>query len=282
MDAVHLQSQGLPEQTASGKPHLPHLRVVRPHSVEGDSSTRVAPEPTDLSPPVGAFWLGRLHIVSFAGLSVFVVSVLALHGLRASLNPSEHTISEYSLGSYGWLMRAAFLALGVGALTTAASLRFGCGPSGWRRMGLLMLAGTAIGLFLDAGFNTDHLRVPETVDGAIHSVGTWILALALPGAAFVYGSDFARNSISTSKARLLLVLGAAQLGAIVLFEMSPTSIRGWAERLVTVLVVASLGLLQVLSRTNARTRQQRTVAHESFGWTSGGQPPVQLQPHFFD
>ena len=109
-----------------------------------------------------------------------------------------------------------------------------------------------------------------------------MLALALPGAAFVFGSHFVRNSISMPKARLLLVLGAAQLGAIVLFEMSPTSLRGWVERLITVLVVASLGLLQVLSRTDAQMGQRRTVAHEALGWTSGAQPPVQLQPHFFD
>ena len=102
--------------------------------------------------------------------------------------------------------------------------------------------------------------------------------MALPGAAFVFGSDYVRNSISTPKARLLLVLGAAQLGAIVLFEMSPTSLRGWTERLVTVLVVASLGLLQVLSRTNAQTGQPRTVVHGSFGWTFGGEPLCSFNP----
>ena len=261
MDAVHLEPQGLPERTISGTPPLPHLLVVRPHSVERGSSAGVAPERADLSSRAKAFWLGRLHLLSFAGLSVFVVAILALHGLQANLNPAEHTISEYSLGSHGWLMRAGFLALGVGTLATAASLRLCCGPSGWRCIGLLMLAGAATGLFLDTGFNTDHLRVPETFDGTIHGVGTCILALALPGAAFAFGSDFVRYSISTPKARLLLSLGAAQLGAVVLFEMSPTMLRGWAERLVTVLAVATLGLLQVLSRTNVQSDRPRTVAH---------------------
>jgi hypothetical protein len=274
MYAVHFQSQGLPEQTASGEPPLPHLHIARPHRVEGGSSTGVEPELADLSPPVGAFWLGPLHLVSFAGLSVFVVAILALHGLRANLSPAEHTISEYSLSSYGWLMRAAFLALGVGTLTTAASLRLSFGPSGRRRIGLVMLAGMALGLFLDTGFNTDRLRVPETVDGTIHSVGTWILALALPGAAFVFGSDFVRNSISTLKARLLLILGTAQLGAIVLFEMSPTTVRGWTERLVIVLAVATLGLLQVLSRPNAQAGRSRTVAYSYRGGPVFGLSPV--------
>jgi hypothetical protein len=223
---------------------------------------------------VRTFWLKWLHLASFAGLSVFVVAILALHGLQANLNPAEHTISEYSLGSYGWLMRVAFLALGVGTLTTAASLRLSWGSSGWRRIGLLLLAAMAIGLFLDARFNTDHLRVPETFDGTIHSVGTWILALALPGAAFVLGFDFLRNSISTLKARLLLILAAAQVGAIVLFEMSPTTLRGWAERLVTVLAVATLGCLQSLSRTRAQADQPRTVAHNYRGGPVFGLSPV--------
>ena len=275
MDAAHLlQSQGLQEQTASTRPGLPRLLVVPPHRVERDGSAGVAPEHVELSPPVRAFWLGWLDLVSFAGLSVFVMAILALHGLRANLNPAEHTISEYSLGSYGWLMRTAFLALGVGTLTTAASLRLSCRPSGSRRMGVLLLAGTGFGLFLDAGFNTDHLRVPETVDGTIHSVGTWILALSLPGAAFVFGSDFLRNPISMRKGRLLLVLGAAQLAAIVLFEQSPTSSRGWAERLVTVLAVVTLGLLQTLSRKNAQAGRPRTVAHNYRSGPVFGLSPV--------
>ncbi len=271
MDAVHLQSQGLPEQTA---PWGRSLLFVRPHCVEEDSSAGVAPEPADLFSSVRVFWLGVFHLMSFAGLSIFVGAVLALHGLRANLNPAEHTISEYSLGSYGWLMRAAFLALGVGTLTTAASLRLSYGPSGWWRIGLLMLAAMAIGLFLDAGFNTDHLRVPETVDGTIHSVGTWILALALPGAAFVFGSDFVRKPMSSQKARLLLSLAAAQLGAIVLFEMSPTTLRGWAERLVTVLALATLGLLQVLSRTHAQAGRPQTAARHYRGGPVFGLSPV--------
>ncbi len=263
MDAAHLQPQDLQDRTSSGYRSAPNLLVVPPHRIEQLNPVGAAPEYTDVSPPASAVWLGPLRMVSFAGLSVFAVAILALHGLRANLNPAEHTISEYSLGSYGWLMRTAFLALGVGTLTTAASLRFSSRPSELCSIGVVLLAAMAFGLFLDAGFNTDHPRVPETVDGTVHSVGTWILALALPGAAFVFGSDFVRNSISTKKATLLLVLGAAQLGAIILFEMSPTTVRGWSERLVTVLAVIALGLLQVLARANAqaadRGRSQTTT-----------------------
>jgi hypothetical protein len=280
MDAAHLPSQGLPAQTAPGKSPPPNLSVVRPDRVGLGARAGVASERADLSPPGRAVWLGRVHLLSVAGLSAFVVAIVALHGLRADLDPAEHTISEYSLGSYGWLMRAAFSALGVGALATGASFCLGDGPSGrWRHVGPLLLAGTAVGSFLDAGFNTDHLGVPETVDGSVHSVGTAMLVLALPVAAFVFGSHFIRNSTSTLKARLLPILAAAQLGAIVLFEMSPLTLRGWAERLVTVLVVATLGLLQVLSRTGELAGPPREAAQRSStGTLSSVSPQLRHAP----
>jgi hypothetical protein len=225
--------------------------------------------------PERAVWPGRLQLVSVAGLSAFVVAVLALHGIQANLNPAEHTISEYSLGSYGWLMRAAFVAVGVGTLATALMLHLRCGATGvWRHVAPLMLAGAAIGAFLVAGFNTDYLRVPETVHGTVHGVGTAIFVLALPGAAFVIGSDFFRNPSLGPRAIVLLMLGVAQLGAIVLFEHSPTSERGWSERLVSVLAIATLGLMQVLLRTNERAR---STADDHTTITVGG-PVFGLSP----
>ena len=264
MDAAHLPPQGLTEQTAPGKSSPPCLLLVRPDRGVRGSLAGIEPEPADPLPPVRAVWLGRVHLLSVVGLSAFVVAILVLHGVRADLNPAEHTISEYSLGSYGWLMRAAFSALAVGALATAASFFLSRGPSGkWQLVGPLLLVGTAVGSFLDAAFNTDQLGVAETVHGTVHGVGTAVFVFALPAAAFVFGSDFVRNSTSTLTARLVLVVAAAQLGAIFLFEMSPMTTRGWAERLGTVLAVVSLGLLQVLSRTNERAARTWTAAQHS-------------------
>ena len=267
MDAAHLPPQGVSEQTATEKSGSSHLLLVRPDRGGQDSRAGIGSVSADLRPSVRAVWLARVHLLSRVGLSAFVVAVLVLHGVRADLNPAEHTISEYSLGSYGWVMRLAFLTLAVAALAAAASFLLRRGPHGrWRLVGPLLLVGTAVGSILDAAFNTDHLAVPETVDGTVHSVGTAVLVLALPGAAFVLGSDFVRNSTSTLTARLVLVVAAAELGAIVLFEMSPTTTRGWAERLVTVFAVVTLGLLQVLSRTGGRAVERgRPLQHSSAG-----------------
>lgn len=215
-----------------------------------DSLTRTAPTGTreavreprllDESP-----WVRPLRFLGFAGVAAFVGALLALHVLQPRLDPAEQTISEYALGSYGWLMRSAFFALGVGTLATAAAIRLRYQPSVQRRLGLVLLAGTAIGLFIDSGYNTDPPHVPLTVDGMVHGVGTWILALSLPGAAFILGSCFALASVSSVRAaRGIQFLGAAQLAAIVVYEISPDAYRGLSERVVVLLVVATVARLQ--------------------------------------
>ena len=226
---------------------------------EEDRSGDAAARPRALCRPPEAAWIRPSRLVGVAGLSGFVLAILVLHGLRPNLDPAQHTISEYALGSYGWLMRAAFFALGVGTLATVVFLRAILEPSPWRSAGLVVLAGMAIGLFLDGIYNTDRLRVPATFDGTIHGIGTWILALTLPGAALILGFQLARTSIWRLKARTLQALGAAQLAAIVVFEMSPDSHRGTAERLVTVLAVATLALLHSLGAPRMDTRVARKV-----------------------
>jgi hypothetical protein len=256
MNAVRLQIEDLPEGTGSRQLPLPHLVA---------------------SPPTRCRLLRLLDAVSLAGLTTFVTAILALHGLRPDFNPAEHTISEYSLGSYGWLMRAAFCALGFAALATAVRLRLRFEPKGWPRAGRFLLGGMAVGLFLDAAFNTDRLHVPETVNGAVHSVGTWTLALTLPAAAFILGSHYRRMEHWISTARWLQLLSGAQIVAIVAFEISPNVYRGLAERMVTLLAVATMAVLHHLAsaRIDAWAINRRM---QSLQEVPGGDPVADLSP----
>jgi hypothetical protein len=190
-----------------------------------------------------------IHLVSFGGISTFVVAVLVLHGLRGSVDPVDHTISDYSLGHYGWLMRAGFAALGIGILGTAVSLHLTSTANAWRRPGLLLLTFTAVGLFLDAGYNTDHPGVRETVDGSVHGVGLLIICLTLPAASFLLAAEFLRHPPRAARARLLQILSVAQLMAIIGFETSPTSSRGLTERVAVALALLALLVLRSLAKS---------------------------------
>ncbi len=193
-------------------------------------------------------WTVGIHLISATGLALFVTVVLVLHSLRGDLNPAEHTISEYSLGRFGWLMRAAFAALGFGVLTTAASLFNRFGLSRLWGPGLFFLVGTAVGLFLDAGYNTDHPHVLETADGRVHGIGMLIVCLTLPAASLLLGCAFAQRAQIAPRARQAQVLAAAQIVAIVGFEMSPAAVRGVLERVAITLAIFTLAALGSVAR----------------------------------
>ena len=201
----------------------------------------------------GTSGLFMAQVASFAGLVTFVAAVTALHFLRRELNPAEHTISEYSLGDYGWLMRGAFASLGVNAFATAAGLRVGLELSGRRRVGMTMLVLSGIGLLLDAGYNTDRPGIPQTPLGRMHGIGMLIICLTLPAATCTLGSELMKTSVAALRPRLIRALGMAQLIAVLGFRLSPIAWRGVTERLAIAFAVSSLALLEavVIARIGA-------------------------------
>jgi hypothetical protein len=114
-------------------------------------------------------------------------------------------------------------------------------------MGLLLLALTAAGLFLDAGFNTDHPRIRETVDGTFHGVGMLIICLTLPAASFIVGSELMRTLGAEPRAKWLQGLGVAQLISILGFEICPLTWRGLTERVAVAFALTTLILLWSLA-----------------------------------
>src|SRR5450631_4492919 len=71
--------------------------------------------------------------------------------LRPDLTPSWHTISEWAIGRYGWIMSGAFLisALSYGALLVMlrAQLRGAMGRMGLALLLLCLIGAAGVGLF---------------------------------------------------------------------------------------------------------------------------------------
>jgi hypothetical protein len=47
--------------------------------------------------------------LAFVGAAAFMVLLAILHVLEPEFNPAWRMISEYELGSYGWMMSFAFI-----------------------------------------------------------------------------------------------------------------------------------------------------------------------------
>ncbi|GAA1977296.1 DUF998 domain-containing protein [Microbacterium pumilum] len=113
-----------------------------------------------------------------------VVLIGILHFVEPEYDPSWRMISEYSLGSHGWLMRVGFIAMAV----SPAAIGIALWPFGgaWT-VGLAIVAAGAIGAaFVDA----DSIMTPRaaaTRVGRAHTVLGSVLLIGFPVAALMAG-----------------------------------------------------------------------------------------------
>ncbi len=155
----------------------------------------------DIQPPATAARIAMAAVIAYQ------VLLFALIPLRPDLDPSWHTVSEWAIGPYSWLMKSAFF---VSALAYAALFivlkRQVRGAIG--RVGLWMLFACVVGTVGVGLFTTDSLDGPvrmPTTTGALHILfGTTALCL-LPFGALLINLSLARKNREWSARRLPLL-----------------------------------------------------------------------------
>jgi hypothetical protein len=149
--------------------------------------------------------------IAMGAVILYQVLLLALIPLRPDLDPSWHTISEWAIGPYAWLMKTAFftsaVAYGAAFIMLRRQVRGAAG-----RIGLWMLFACFIGTVGVGLFTTDPLDGPvklPSITGGLHILcGTTALFL-LPFAALLINLGLARKSPAWSTRRLPLLATAA-------------------------------------------------------------------------
>jgi hypothetical protein len=132
--------------------------------------------------------VAALYSLTATGLAVGLV--VLLHFLEPEFDPSWRMISEYSLGRYGVLMRAAFLAGGTGVIAVAVALSGSAWP--WS-LALLLVA---IGPLGAAFFDTDPITTPRTEMSKrnnVHAAFGALFILGFPAAATIAGIGVAHD-----------------------------------------------------------------------------------------
>jgi hypothetical membrane protein len=188
----------------------------------------------------------RAARLAIAAIVSYQILLIALIFLRPDMAPSWHTISEWAIGPYGWIMSAAFL---ISALSYAAlfvMLRSQLhGILGRIGLGILLIC--TIGAGGVGIFTTDPmpLHFPLSTRGTLHAIfGTSQLVL-LPFAALLINLSLVRNKEAWRPARRVLLwtaglplfgfLSFAVYSIIFLFPLGPGAYGpgvniGWPPR----------------------------------------------------
>ena len=133
--------------------------------------------------------------------------LVALIFLRPDLDPSWHTISEWALGRYGWLMVLAFILSATSYALLFVALRSQVSVW-WGRVGLWILLLCAICTAGVGVFVTDPMPLtparPLTTSGVVHIVSGAAAAVLLPFAALLINLGLALRNPAWRPARRLL------------------------------------------------------------------------------
>lgn len=175
------------------------------------------------SPPLTArqaIGAHSLALIASVGVFAFAAIILLLHALESESSPTEHMVSEYALGDYGFLLTAAAFLLALGSAALAIGFRQALRPKPFAPT--VLLAIWSSGAVVAGLFNTDPKGTVETsTNGEIHTLAVSVAVLALTCAAFLFGQHFQRNASWSSKATttrcwalaMLLATGATMLTA---------------------------------------------------------------------
>lgn len=189
--------------------------------------------------------------VALGGVTIFVLTVVALHFLQPGLSPVEEAISYYVHGSHGWLLTAGLVALGVGSLSLVAGLVDSVkGPGA--RIGRWSLGVWGVGVLLGGVFRADppgQWSEPPSVAGMIHGNAALLAFLAFPVAALSLARSFRQDERWRSPGTVLLGLAVASAISLIAFMASlipvflrpgPPILLGLTERVLVAIYSAWL------------------------------------------
>jgi hypothetical membrane protein len=151
------------------------------------------------------------RIAVIALLLASVGCVLLLHVLRSDLDPIARRLSEYAIGPYGWLMTAAFFAMGVALMVLSLQVGASASSTGIQRLAAPLIAVAGVGLILSGVFET---ATGSTLIEIIHSRASATSVLALTAAAVASSTHPASRRVDTAARVVTLV-------AVVALAISP-------------------------------------------------------------
>ena len=115
-----------------------------------------------------------------------------LHFLRPEYNPINHAVSNYAIGSFGYLMTSAFYVLALSVFVLTLGLFFNIALTNLSRTAVLLLCVASCGLVIMGIFPGDvhALHPPATIIGVVHWAAAGVSFLSIMIATLLLSVSF--------------------------------------------------------------------------------------------
>lgn len=188
----------------------------------------------------------RLGKIGLTGIGFFVVALISLHFLEPGFSVVDEYTSDYALGeSFGWLMRAAFFAIGLASIAIARGLRQSLERGKRVAATVALFAVSGLAFFIVGTFNGDPTGQTDlSTSGSIHVLGSVVLFLALLAGAWFLRGVFDRDTRFkrfASAQRWFAI--AFTIGLLVTFATPEDGAVGATQRIFVVVLTAWLAFV---------------------------------------
>ena len=187
--------------------------------------------------------------ISLAGLGTFVVGVLLLHLLKRDLDPAQHFISEYALGSFGWVQAIDFLAAGVGAIALALTLTRVVTDPG--RIAPILIGSFGVCILVLEFIPADGPERITTVGKAHGLIALSGFALLISGM-FVSARRFRSDTAWSALRRPTIAWAGTALATLLVMINLGTSLQGIGQRIFVVVIFSWMLAMAYHARNLAR------------------------------
>ena len=158
------------------------------------------------SPKHGATGKGT---IALAFTSLFAITLVTVHIIEPETNLGP--VSLYSLGSFGFIMRAGFVVLGLAFFSIVAGLRGRARATTLYSADLIMLSIAGAGLVIVGAFNTDAMGTPSTLSGLIHSTAANVWSISAIVGILLFAIAFRQDGKRIAIGRISRNLGIATM-----------------------------------------------------------------------
>jgi len=168
-----------------------------------------------------------LALLAIGGMVYFLAAVVVLHFLRPEYNPIDHAVSNYAVGSFGYLMTSAFYVLAVSLFALSLSLFLSIALTNLSRIAILLLYLASSGMVVMGIFPGDAhaLHPPATITGVVHWAAAGISFLSVMIAAFLLSVSFKTDERFQRFQRPCFNFAIVMVGALLLYGI--LALVGW-------------------------------------------------------
>ncbi|GGD85900.1 DUF998 domain-containing protein [Paenibacillus nasutitermitis] len=198
--------------------------------------------------------------ISFAGVIIFTVLMLALHSMQPEISILYDAMSYYVYGQQGWMLPASLIGLGAGSLALAIGMWHTL-RGGFAKAGGLFVAIWGLSLIVAAIYPTDppgSWNQPPSTSGMIHFTAANLSFISLMLASVFLAPVLAKDSRWSPVKKWIIPITSLTVISLILIMISISSIFlsdgaplyfGLTERLYILsclcwIIMSSIGLRQ--------------------------------------